>query len=83
MIKRKRLIRLLMAEGFVEPLKGSIPEVVVEIYLTELICRGLLQVVRRNGSGRLKECKMHDILQEFAVSISKSIKFAAKSDGTE
>ncbi|GMJ08206.1 RESISTANCE TO PSEUDOMONAS SYRINGAE 3, RESISTANCE TO P. SYRINGAE PV MACULICOLA 1 [Hibiscus trionum] len=82
-IKRKRLIRLWMAEGFVEPLKGSIPEVVAERYLTELICRGLLQVVRKNESGRPEECKMHDILREFAVSISKSVKFVAKSDGTE
>ncbi|KAL4348177.1 hypothetical protein GQ457_17G000920 [Hibiscus cannabinus] len=82
-IKRKRLIRLWMAEGFVEPQKQTIPEVVAERYLTELICRGLLQVVSRNESGRPKQCKMHDILREFAVSISKSVKFVAKSDGTE
>ncbi|GMJ03679.1 RESISTANCE TO PSEUDOMONAS SYRINGAE 3, RESISTANCE TO P. SYRINGAE PV MACULICOLA 1 [Hibiscus trionum] len=82
-IKRKRLIRLWMAEGFVEPLNETTPEVVAERYLTELICRGLLQVERRNASGRPKILKMHDILREFAVSISKSIKFAAKSDGKE
>ncbi|KAK8561095.1 hypothetical protein V6N12_048171 [Hibiscus sabdariffa] len=82
-IKWNRLIRLWMAEGFVEPMKETIPEVVAERYLTELICRGLLQVVKRNGSGRSKAFKMHDILREFAVSISKSIKFAAKSDGKE
>ncbi|KAE8692588.1 Detected protein of unknown function [Hibiscus syriacus] len=61
----------------------SIPEVVAGRYLTELICRGLLQIVSRNGSGRLKECKMHDIFREFAVSISKSVKFVVKSDGIE
>ncbi|KAK9001643.1 hypothetical protein V6N11_083422 [Hibiscus sabdariffa] len=82
-IRRRRLIRLWMAEGFVEPQKETIPEVVAERYLNELICRGLLQVVRRNESGRPKKCKMHDILREFAVSISKSVKFVAKSDGTE
>ncbi|GMJ03681.1 RESISTANCE TO PSEUDOMONAS SYRINGAE 3, RESISTANCE TO P. SYRINGAE PV MACULICOLA 1 [Hibiscus trionum] len=82
-IKRKRLIRLWMAEGFVEPLNETIPEVIAERYLSELICRGLLQVVRRNESGRPEKCKMHDILREFAVSISKSIKFVAKSDGKE
>ncbi|KAK8516717.1 hypothetical protein V6N12_049438 [Hibiscus sabdariffa] len=52
-------------------------------YLTELICKGLLQVVSRNESGRPKEYKMHDILREFAVSISKSIKFVAKYDGAK
>ncbi|KAL4353157.1 hypothetical protein GQ457_06G000290 [Hibiscus cannabinus] len=82
-IKLNRLIRLWMAEGFVEPLKKAIPEVVAERYLTELICRGLLQVVRRNGSGRPKAFKMHDILREFAVSMSRSIKFVAISDGKE
>ncbi|GMJ08204.1 RESISTANCE TO PSEUDOMONAS SYRINGAE 3, RESISTANCE TO P. SYRINGAE PV MACULICOLA 1 [Hibiscus trionum] len=82
-IKRKRLIRLWMAEGFVQPQKETIPELVAERYLTELICRGLLQVISRNGSGRPDECKMHDILREFAVSISKSLKFVAKSDGTQ
>ncbi|KAK8561085.1 hypothetical protein V6N12_048161 [Hibiscus sabdariffa] len=72
-----------MAEGFVEPLKETIPEVVAERYLTELICRGLLQVVRRDRSGRPNAFKMHDILREFAVFISKSVKFVAKSDGME
>ncbi|KAK8488858.1 hypothetical protein V6N11_071058 [Hibiscus sabdariffa] len=51
--------------------------------MTELICRGLLQVVRRNGSDRPKAFKMHDILREFVVSMSKSIKFVAISDGKE
>ncbi|KAK8994050.1 hypothetical protein V6N11_008257 [Hibiscus sabdariffa] len=58
-------------------------EVVAERYLTELIGRGLLQDVQRNGSGRPKTCKMHDILRELALSISKSDKFVAKSDGKE
>ncbi|KAK8564461.1 hypothetical protein V6N12_036584 [Hibiscus sabdariffa] len=69
--------------SFVEPLKGTVPEVVAERYLSELICRGLLQVERRHASGRPKALKMHDILREFAVAISKSMKFVAKSDGEE
>lgn len=74
-IRRKRLIRLWMAEGFVQD------EVVAERNLNELISRGLLQVVRRNESGRPKVCKMHDILRELAVTISEADKFVAKSDG--
>ncbi|KAK8564496.1 hypothetical protein V6N12_036619 [Hibiscus sabdariffa] len=45
--------------------------------------RGLLHVEKRNTYGRPKALKMHDILREFAVSISKSIKFVGKSDGKE
>ncbi|OMO69886.1 Disease resistance protein [Corchorus capsularis] len=81
LIKRKRLIRLWMAEGFVQPTKESTPEVVAQGYLTELICRGLLQVVTRNESRRPRRCKMHDVLRELALSISKVENFVAISDG--
>ncbi|KAE8695732.1 hypothetical protein F3Y22_tig00110691pilonHSYRG00004 [Hibiscus syriacus] len=54
-----------------------------EKYLNDLICRGLLQVVKKTGSGRPKACKMHDILLEFSVFISKMEKFVAKSDDKE
>ncbi|XWS73828.1 hypothetical protein CRYUN_Cryun02cG0163000 [Craigia yunnanensis] len=80
-ISRKRLIRLWMAEGFLEHVNGVAPEAVAENYLMELICRGLLQVKNRNACGRPKVIKMHDILREFALSISKEEKFVAVSDG--
>ncbi|XP_017976946.1 PREDICTED: disease resistance protein RPM1 [Theobroma cacao] len=83
LIRRNRLIRLWMAEGFVEPVTGATPEVVAERYLTELISRGLLQVTKRNESGRPQTCKMHDILRELAVSISETEKFVAISDRKE
>ncbi|OMO76948.1 NB-ARC domain-containing protein [Corchorus olitorius] len=57
------------------------PEVVVENYLMKLISRSLLQVTRRNASGRPKAFKMHDLLREFALSISKEEKFVAVYDG--
>ncbi|KAM4068376.1 hypothetical protein ACB094_12G006300 [Castanea mollissima] len=70
-IRRKRLIKLWMAEGFVEQDKRSMPEEVAESYLLELIFRSMLQVVERNEFGRPKRCKMHDILRELALSISE------------
>ncbi|XVF42706.1 hypothetical protein PTKIN_Ptkin01aG0385800 [Pterospermum kingtungense] len=69
-----------MAEGFVEPVNGATPEVVAERYLMELISRGLLQVTKRNESGRPQACKMRDILRELAVSISETEKFVSISD---
>ncbi|KAJ7949786.1 Disease resistance protein [Quillaja saponaria] len=63
-IQRKRLIRLWMAEGFIEQVKGVMPEQVADSYLMELIFRSMLQVVKRNGSGRPKVCKMHDLMRE-------------------
>ncbi|OMO61955.1 Disease resistance protein [Corchorus olitorius] len=68
---------------FVEATKDSTPEVVAQRYLMELICRGLLQVVERDEAGRPKVCKMHDILRELALSISKAEKFISEFDGKE
>lgn len=83
LIRRNRLIRLWMAEGFVEAVNGATPEVVAERYLMELISRGLLQVTKRNESGRPQACKMHDILRELAVSISETENFVSISDRKE
>nr|XP_010918560.2 disease resistance protein RPM1-like [Elaeis guineensis] len=64
LIKRKRLIRLWAAEGFVK-------EEEAEENLNELIRRCMLQVVKRNHFGRPKLCRMHDILRELSWRISK------------
>ncbi|XP_028122291.1 disease resistance protein RPM1-like [Camellia sinensis] len=82
-IKRKRLIRLWMAEGFVEKVRGRTPEEVAESYLMELICRSMLQVVMRNELGRPKNCKMHDLMRELAISTSETEKFCVVYDGRE
>ncbi|KAM2820176.1 hypothetical protein PS2_038506 [Malus domestica] len=81
LIKRKRLIRLWIAEGFVEPIDGVTPEEVAEGYLVELIVRSMLQV--ENGAGGLRACKMHDLVRELALSISKKEKFGATCVGRE
>ncbi|XP_028091189.1 disease resistance protein RPM1-like isoform X2 [Camellia sinensis] len=82
-IKRKRLIRLWMAEGFVEKVRGRTPEEVAESYLMELICRSMLQVVVRNQFGRPKRCKMHDLMRELAISTSETEKFCVAYYGRE
>ncbi|KAK4570705.1 hypothetical protein RGQ29_029519 [Quercus rubra] len=82
-IRRKRLIRLWMAEGFVEQDKRSMPDEVAESYLLELIFRSMLQVVKRNEFGRPKRCKMHDILRELALSISEREKIGVVHVGRE
>ncbi|KAF5738842.1 disease resistance protein RPM1-like [Tripterygium wilfordii] len=74
-IPRKRLIRLWMAEGFVEEIRGLTPEEVAESYLMDLAHRSMLQVIK-NSSGRLKACKMHDLIRELAISISEREKFS-------
>ncbi|KAI8027082.1 Disease resistance protein RPM1 [Camellia lanceoleosa] len=82
-IRRKRLIRLWMAEGFVEKRKGLTEEEVADSYLMDLVCRSMLQVIMRNPSGRPKECKMHDLVREIALSTSETEKFCVVYDGKE
>ncbi|KAM3688885.1 hypothetical protein ACJW31_09G004500 [Castanea mollissima] len=82
-IRRKRLIKLWMAEGFVEKFAGSTLEEVADSYLVKLTFRNMLQVVRRNEFGRPQRCKMHDILRELALSISVKEKFGVVHDGAE
>ncbi|KAK3124643.1 hypothetical protein QOZ80_7BG0589830 [Eleusine coracana subsp. coracana] len=76
-IERKRLIRLWIAEGFVEN-RG--PETtlsdIAASYLKELVDRSLVQVVKRNEYGRPKRFQMHDLVREISLTISKKEKFA-------
>ncbi|KAM3681585.1 hypothetical protein ACJW31_12G008200 [Castanea mollissima] len=82
-IRRKRLIKLWMAEGFVEKFEGSTLEEIADSYLVKLTFRNMLQVVKRNEIGRPQRCKMHDILRELALSISVKEKFGVVHDGGE
>ncbi|KAK1296316.1 Disease resistance protein RPM1 [Acorus calamus] len=75
LIKRKRLIRLWIAEGFVEEREGMTMEEVAEDYLNELVQRSMIQVARKNKWGRLRACRMHDLVRELAISISKKQNF--------
>ncbi|XP_037419326.1 disease resistance protein RPM1-like [Triticum dicoccoides] len=69
--KRKQLVRLWTAEGFIEERGESTLEVVAECYLKELVDRNMLQLVERNSFGRMKKFKMHDLVRELAVDLCK------------
>ncbi|CAL2267107.1 unnamed protein product [Prunus armeniaca] len=75
-----RLIRLWIAEGFVEHVEGLTPEEVANSYLMELIFRNMLQ---ERFVGSNPACTMHDLLREIALSIAKEEKFCAVHDGSE
>ncbi|CAL4984979.1 unnamed protein product [Urochloa decumbens] len=77
---KEDLVRLWVAEGFVERKGESTPEEVAEGYLMELIHRNMLQLVENDELGRVNTCKMHDILRELALSISKAEMFGTVND---
>jgi disease resistance protein RPM1 len=83
-IKRMRLIRLWIAEGFVKGKEGMTVEEVAQDYLNELMKRSLVQVVRATSDGRVKTCRVHDLLREIMITKAKDQDFVAiaKEEGT-
>ncbi|CAL5390482.1 unnamed protein product [Camellia sinensis] len=65
-----RLIRLWVAEGFVEMKVGMTKEEVAEGYLNELINRSLVQVAKRRRDRRVAAYRIHDLWREIIVSKS-------------
>ncbi|XP_058112842.1 disease resistance protein RPM1-like [Magnolia sinica] len=66
-IKRMKLIRLWIAEGFVERKVGRSKEEVAEGYLNELIARNLVHVAERKLDGKVSICRIHDLVREMII----------------
>ncbi|XP_044964580.1 disease resistance protein RPM1-like [Hordeum vulgare subsp. vulgare] len=80
MIHRKRLIRLWIAEGFIEQIGKCSLEDVAEGYLGELVRRSMLHVVERNSFNRIKCLQMHDLVRELAIFQSSRESFSMTYD---
>ncbi|KAL2348853.1 hypothetical protein Fmac_002853 [Flemingia macrophylla] len=76
LIQRKRLIRLWIAEGFIEAKEGKTMEDVANDYLKELLNRNLIQVADTTSDGRVKTLRIHDLLREIIILKSKDQNFA-------
>jgi disease resistance protein RPM1 len=71
-LTRRRLIRHWITSGFIKEKENKTLEQVAEGYLSDLVNRSLLQVVKKNESGRLKYCRMHDVIR--LIAIEKAVK---------
>ncbi|KAL3650857.1 hypothetical protein CASFOL_007260 [Castilleja foliolosa] len=60
-----KLIRMWIAEGFIQQKVGSTLEETAESYLDDLINRNLVWVDKKKHNGRPKTCRIHDMLREF------------------
>ncbi|KAK0600293.1 hypothetical protein LWI29_013471 [Acer saccharum] len=84
-IARERLIRLWIAEGFIKERGGKTLEDVAEDYLNELIGRNLVDVSKWDFDGRVKFCRVQNLIQEFIILKSKEenfVKLLAESDSS-
>ncbi|XP_058112033.1 disease resistance protein RPP8-like [Magnolia sinica] len=69
------LIRIWIAEGFVQVRGEKEMEDVAEDYVEELISRSMIQVSERKSNGMAKKCRIHDQLRDLAISKAESERF--------
>ncbi|RVW91284.1 putative disease resistance RPP13-like protein 2 [Vitis vinifera] len=74
-IRTDKLIRLWVAEGFIQRRGEEIAEDVAEDHLQELVHRSLIQVADRSFDGRVMSCRMHDLLRDLAIFEAKDTNF--------
>ncbi|XP_027166144.1 putative late blight resistance protein homolog R1B-16 [Coffea eugenioides] len=74
-IGAKKLMRLWIAEGFVEKIEGKRSEDIAEEYLMDLIGRNLVMVSKSRSIGGVKTCYIHDLIFEFCKAEAKEKKF--------
>ncbi|CAK7323837.1 unnamed protein product [Dovyalis caffra] len=72
-IGRGRVIRLWVAEGFVQEKQGMTLEEVAEEYLIELVHRSLVQVDIVHPEGTLLTFRVHDLVREVILSKSEEL----------
>ncbi|KAL7149326.1 hypothetical protein ABFS83_05G032200 [Erythranthe nasuta] len=60
-----KLVRLWIAEGFIQQNQEMSWEDIAEEYLEDLVGRNLVMVGRLRSNGKIKTCRIHDMLHEF------------------
>ncbi|XP_057753817.1 probable disease resistance protein RF9 [Arachis stenosperma] len=79
-IPARELIKLWMAEGFIQPQESGLPnapepEEVGEEFLKELVDRNMVHVAIRRSVGGAKKCLIHDLFRDLCIILSKADKF--------
>ncbi|KAL5200370.1 hypothetical protein ABZP36_021573 [Zizania latifolia] len=74
-IKKSRLVNRWIAEGFIVPTAGMTIEEVGYSYLIELINRSMIQASKLSYDGTVRSCRVHDIIHDIIVSISRDEAF--------
>ncbi|KAL0318595.1 UNVERIFIED_CONTAM: putative late blight resistance proteinR1B-8 [Sesamum angustifolium] len=63
----RELIRMWVAEGFIQQKSSVSLEEIAENYLEDLVNRNLVMVDKRKLDGRVKTCRIHDMLRDFCI----------------
>ncbi|XP_049349517.1 putative late blight resistance protein homolog R1A-4 [Solanum verrucosum] len=76
-----KLTRLWVAEGFVQANDEKGLEDAAECLLEDLISRNLVMGVEKRPNGKLKTCRVHDLLHKFCLEKSKQENFLLHING--
>ncbi|XP_066346674.1 disease resistance protein Pik-2-like isoform X1 [Miscanthus floridulus] len=76
-IRRKNVIQRWVAEGFVSEKRGLSAEQVAESYFAEFINRSIIQPIDISDSGKVKTCRIHDVMLEVIVGLSVEQNFVS------
>ncbi|GLT45526.1 hypothetical protein SLA2020_193520 [Shorea laevis] len=71
-IKKDDLVQLWMAQGFLYPSGEETMEDIGNKYFNDLLSNSLFQDVERDKYGKIQTCKMHDVVHDLAVFVSKN-----------
>ncbi|KAI3465707.1 hypothetical protein Pfo_022370 [Paulownia fortunei] len=71
LLDKEKIIRLWIAEGFVQAKLDKTMEEVAEGYLNELLSRSLIQVADKAVDGRPRKFRIHDLLREYITLKSR------------
>ncbi|XP_065872719.1 protein RECOGNITION OF PERONOSPORA PARASITICA 7-like [Euphorbia lathyris] len=75
-IKKRTLIRMWIAEGFIQQQGDETMEDIAEGYLEEIVHRSMVQVSKRDHTGTgIKICRMHDLVRDLCILKAKEESF--------
>jgi hypothetical protein len=69
-IRRKNVVQRWLAEGFISEKRGLSAEQVAENYFAEFVNRSMIQPIDISDSGKVKTCRIHDVMLEVIVRMS-------------
>ncbi|KAG6524373.1 disease resistance protein Pik-2-like [Zingiber officinale] len=75
-IRRKRLMRRWIAEGIVNGVGGLPDEKMAERCFNQLVNRSLVQPSEFDDNGTVRSCRVHDMMLDVIISISRKENFA-------
>ncbi|XP_034680294.1 putative disease resistance protein RGA4 isoform X2 [Vitis riparia] len=79
-ISKDRLIKLWMANGYLNSIESIEMEKTGGDYFEDLVSRSLFQDFDRDDEGNIISCKMHDIVHDLAQSLTKNECFILEID---